>query len=233
MERLEWRYIKGITTKEFKEQDIKDSSGQIKDLGWYWADKSDNARYSDWYGAFKTSEEAEMDGQEHRASIVGEFMMQKSNVATFRHKFATLTEDFKSHMQDEPFTKGTVFSLYDGKMYNKPDSHIGVAKSYIQGLHIFSIPTDHVEIEERLLIAEHKVDDTIILKDLAQAIPYKVKDVKCEHGIIFYDIGDGVFYERDVRLATIQEMQRWGRTMRKPSETEMIEITKPDSNDSN
>lgn len=63
-------YINDITAEYFGEKEVNDSHIEITQAGWYWADKSDNARYSDWHGVYNTKEDALVAGKLFRQKMI-------------------------------------------------------------------------------------------------------------------------------------------------------------------
>jgi hypothetical protein len=63
-------YINGIIAKEFGEKEVNDPAIPITKAGWYWADKTDNARYGDFHGVYKTKEDALVAGKKYRTEQV-------------------------------------------------------------------------------------------------------------------------------------------------------------------
>lgn len=230
MERLEWRYVNGIVAKRFDEEQVLESKGQIKEIGWYWADQTDNARYSDWKGVYHTEKEALMAGKEIRAELVGDMLTDKTSIATFRWKFATLTKEYTDNVFK--FEVGDKYPLAHNTHNNDPSIET-IAKRESLGIYMITLPSNFIEIEEELLIAKFKVGDCIILTNLNGAIPYVIQEVKCDHGRIYYHRSDGgCMYEDNHRLATTQEMQSWGRGLRKPEkEIEIKSITENNQDD--
>jgi hypothetical protein len=63
-------YINGITATYFGAVEVNDPQISITQAGWYWADNTDNARYSDWKGVYTSKYEAMEAGRNERRAII-------------------------------------------------------------------------------------------------------------------------------------------------------------------
>ena len=63
------RFVNGIRTTYFGWHEVEDPKIDIDEAGWYWADKDDNWRYSDWTGPFDSATAAAKAGKAERAYI--------------------------------------------------------------------------------------------------------------------------------------------------------------------
>ncbi len=63
-------YVNAITAASFGEFHVNDPRIPITVAGWYWADRTDNARYSDWHGPYDSMDEALEAGRAYRLENV-------------------------------------------------------------------------------------------------------------------------------------------------------------------
>jgi hypothetical protein len=63
-------YINAIIAEQFGAKEVGDPQIPIEKEGWYWADKWDNARYTDYHGPFSSRQEAIDAGKAKRTAFV-------------------------------------------------------------------------------------------------------------------------------------------------------------------
>lgn len=67
-------YINNVTAEYFGPDKLKESQ-QHTEEGWYWADKDDNARYSDWIGVYPTRKTAIDAAKQFRIDALNEMIL--------------------------------------------------------------------------------------------------------------------------------------------------------------